>query len=150
MTQLSREMEIQRRSETSGAIWQQLPSGRVTHRFESVVLIAVLALIPVLIIENDAKSQKWQDIAFGANWLIWAVFALELAFILIVAPRKGAALRAHWVDALLATALTQPRRERCELLLGAALAPPPPPHSPGAWRLRSAGARRSLAARFAA
>ena len=108
MTQLSREMEIQRRSETSGAIWQQLPSGRVTHRFESVVLIAVLALIPVLIIENDAKSQKWQDIAFGANWVIWAVFALELAFILIVAPRKGAALRAHWVDALLVVVTAPP------------------------------------------
>jgi hypothetical protein len=61
-------------------MWQQLPSGRVTHRFELVVLTATLALIPVLIIENDAKSQKWQDIAYGANWVIWAVFALELAF----------------------------------------------------------------------
>jgi voltage-gated potassium channel len=33
-----------------------------------------------------------------ANWLIWAVFAIELAAILIVATRKRAALRAHWLD----------------------------------------------------
>src|SRR5262249_16220997 len=30
--------------------------------------------------------------------LIWAVFAVELAAILAYAPRKRAALRAHWLD----------------------------------------------------
>jgi voltage-gated potassium channel len=30
--------------------------------------------------------------------LIWSVFVAELAFVLIVAPRKKAALRAHWLD----------------------------------------------------
>jgi hypothetical protein len=29
-------------------MWQQLPSGQVTHRFEWAVLVATLALIPVL------------------------------------------------------------------------------------------------------
>jgi voltage-gated potassium channel len=33
--------------------------------------------------------------------LIWLTFAAELAFILVVAPRKGAALRAHWLDAVI-------------------------------------------------
>ena len=33
-----------------------------------------------------------------ANWLIWPVFAFELAAILIVATRKRAALRTHWLD----------------------------------------------------
>jgi hypothetical protein len=56
-------------------MWEQLPSGRVEHRFESVVLAAALALIPVLIVENFAKGQTWQDVAWAANWLIWAVFA---------------------------------------------------------------------------
>jgi voltage-gated potassium channel len=32
--------------------------------------------------------------------VIWAVFVAELAFILTVAPRKAAALRAHWLDAV--------------------------------------------------
>lgn len=30
--------------------------------------------------------------------MIWATFAAELAFVLWVAPRKRAALRAHWLD----------------------------------------------------
>jgi hypothetical protein len=48
-------------------VWEQLPSGRVTHRFEPVVLIATLALIPVFVIEAEAKSGRAKDIAFAAN-----------------------------------------------------------------------------------
>ena len=51
----------------------------------------------MLVIEADA-SGRWLTAAAGANWLIWAVFAVELAAVLIVADRKGAALRAHWLD----------------------------------------------------
>ena len=36
--------------------------------------------------------------AWVANRLIWIVFAVELAAVLIVADRKGAALRAYWLD----------------------------------------------------
>ena len=82
-------------------MWGQLDSGRVEHRFEPLVLAATLALIPVFVIEAEATSSRWRDIAFAANWLIWIVFAVELAFILAVAPRKAAALRAHWLDALI-------------------------------------------------
>jgi voltage-gated potassium channel len=60
-----------------------------------------LALIPVFVIEAEAKSSRWKDIAYAANWLVWLVFAAELAFILFVAPRKAAALRAHWLDAVI-------------------------------------------------
>jgi hypothetical protein len=80
-------------------MWKQNESGRVEHSFEPIVLAATLLMIPVIIIERDAKSESWVDAAFMANWIIWAVFALELAFILVVAPRKLAALRAHWLDA---------------------------------------------------
>jgi voltage-gated potassium channel len=80
------------------ASWAQEESGRVRTPLEPVVLAATLALIPVLIIESDAKSQTWQNFAKLANWVIWAVFAVELAAILIVATRKKAALRAHWLD----------------------------------------------------
>ena len=64
------------------------------------MLAATLALIPVLIIEADADG-RWLGAAEIANWVIWLVFALELATVLIVAERKGAALRAHWLDAVL-------------------------------------------------
>jgi voltage-gated potassium channel len=80
-------------------MWQQAPNGRVTHVFEPVVIAATLALIPVLIIEADVKSEGWQTFATVANWVIWGIFLLEFVFILVVAPRKIAALRAHWLDA---------------------------------------------------
>jgi hypothetical protein len=38
------------------------------HRFEPVVLGATLALIPVFVIEAEAKSSRWKDIAYAANW----------------------------------------------------------------------------------
>jgi hypothetical protein len=79
----------------TAAMWEQLDSGRVRHPFEPVILGATLAMISVLIIERDAKSDGWQAFAQTANWLIWAIFAAEFAFVLWVAPRKGAALRAH-------------------------------------------------------
>jgi hypothetical protein len=91
-----------RRSESNRpGVWRQLDSGRVEHRFEPLVLAATLALIPVFVIEAEATSSRWRDVAFAANWLIWLAFAVELAFILAVAPRKAAALRAHWRDAFL-------------------------------------------------
>jgi putative effector of murein hydrolase len=71
-----------------------------------LALAATLALIPVLILEN-AASGAWQTAAFIVNWLIWAVFAFELGAILVVASRRGAALRAHWLDAAV-VALTVP------------------------------------------
>lgn len=79
-------------------MWQQSENGRVTHPFEPAILAATLALIPVLIIERDVSSGAWVTVAKVANWAIWGIFAAELIFILVVAPRKKAALRAHWLD----------------------------------------------------
>jgi voltage-gated potassium channel len=76
---------------------RQDASGRVRTPLEPVVLAATLVLIPVLILAADA-SGGWHTVAFVANWLIWVVFLTELAFILVVAPRKRAAMRAHWLD----------------------------------------------------
>ena len=95
-------------------MWKQDESGRVHTPLEPVVLGATLALVPVLIIEADATSSRWQQFATVANWVIWAVFAVELTAVLVVAPRKRAALRAHWLDAAIVV-LTIP-------LLGKALA----------------------------
>jgi voltage-gated potassium channel len=82
-------------------MWQQLDSGRVTHRFEWVILVATLAIIPVMVIELEASSSGAREVAFAANWLIWAIFVAELAFLLTVAPRKAAALKAHWLDVII-------------------------------------------------
>jgi len=82
-------------------VWQQLDSGRVTHRFEWVILVATLAVIPVMVIELETSSSGWRELAFAANWVIWTIFVAELAFIVTVAPRKAAALRAHWLDVVI-------------------------------------------------
>ena len=95
-------------------MWKQDESGRVHTPFEPVVLAATLSLIPVLIIEADTKSDGWLTFAEVANWIIWAVFAIELVAVLVFAKRKRAALRAHWLDVAIVV-LTIP-------LLGKALA----------------------------
>jgi voltage-gated potassium channel len=95
-------------------MWKQDESGRVHTPLEPVVLGATLALIPVLIIEADATSDAWQEVASVANWIIWGIFAAELAAVLVVAERKRAALRAHWLSVAIVV-LTIP-------LLGEALA----------------------------
>ena len=79
-------------------MWEQVDSGRVTHRFEWVVLVATILLIPVLIIEVEGTSSGWVEFAKAANWAIWAIFLAEMVFILWVAPTRKAALRAHWLD----------------------------------------------------
>lgn len=87
-------------------MWKQDESGRVHTPLEPLVLAATLALIPVLILEAGADG-NWRTAAFVANWFIWAVFAFELGAVLAVAERKGAALRAHWLDVAI-VALTVP------------------------------------------
>jgi hypothetical protein len=72
-------------------MWEQTESGQVKPPFEPVILAATLAMIPVLIIEADATSEEWRTFAKVANWTIWAVFAVEIAAVLIVAPRTSAA-----------------------------------------------------------
>ena len=57
-----------RRSHEWVAKWQQARGGRVRHAFEPIVIAATLALIPVLIIETDAKSEGWQRFANVADW----------------------------------------------------------------------------------
>jgi voltage-gated potassium channel len=79
-----------------GALWQD-ESGRVHTPLEPVVLAATLMLIPVLILEADADG-GWLTFAYAANWVIWGVFAAELALVLYVGKRRRAALRAHWLD----------------------------------------------------
>jgi voltage-gated potassium channel len=88
-------------------VWRQEESGRVRTPLEPLVLVATLALIPVLILEADATG-GWQTAAYVTNWLIWGVFAVELVAILIVATQKKAALRAHWLD--VAIVLLTPER----------------------------------------
>src|SRR5262249_17018127 len=81
-----------------GRMWTQLESGRIHHRFEWVVAAAAVALIPVLIVQSDGHSPGWHEVADVANWAIWVIFLVEFAWILLIAPRRRDAMRAHWFE----------------------------------------------------
>jgi voltage-gated potassium channel len=67
-------------------------------RFEAPIVVAALLVIPVIVLEETSTSEPWDTIAIVANWLIWLVFALELAVMLSVVPNRRAWLRAHLLD----------------------------------------------------
>lgn len=45
-------------------MWEQLDSGRVTHHFDWVILVATLAVIPVMVIELETSSSGWRPSFF--------------------------------------------------------------------------------------
>lgn len=73
----------------------------MTHSFEWVVIVLALAVVPVILVEESDLSSGWKSVAAVANWVIWIGFVSELAFVVTVAERKRAALRAHWLDLLI-------------------------------------------------
>lgn len=81
--------------------WRQLPNGRVTHSLEWVIIVLALAVLPVVLVEESELSDTWKLAAMIGNWVIWLGFAAELGFVLTVARKKRAALRAHWLDVLI-------------------------------------------------
>jgi voltage-gated potassium channel len=85
-------------SNPAGCTGRQLPNGRVTHSLEWAIVALALLVIPVTLIEESRSSDAWRDVAAVGNWIVWLGFAAELRFVLKVAPRRKAALRAHWLD----------------------------------------------------
>jgi voltage-gated potassium channel len=60
--------------------------------------VAALAVIPLIVVDEAYPHGTGHEIAETMNWLIWGLFTVEVALILLVAPRKEAAARAHWLD----------------------------------------------------
>lgn len=68
------------------------------RRLAVPVLIATVGVIPLLIFEQRLSDRGGSPWLVAANWVIWAVFAVELAVMLYVTPRRRAYLRAAWLD----------------------------------------------------
>jgi voltage-gated potassium channel len=85
-------------------MWQQQLDGRVSHPFEPVLLALTLLVIPVVLVEESSAPHGVKVAAYIANWVIWLGFLAELVFVLVVAERKRAALRAYWLEVLLVIA----------------------------------------------
>jgi voltage-gated potassium channel len=60
-----------------------------------------LLVIPVVLIEESDAPSGLRTAASVANWVIWMAFLLELVAVLVVARRKRAALKAHWLETLI-------------------------------------------------
>jgi hypothetical protein len=73
----------------------------VVHRFEPLILVLALLVLPVVLIEASDAGEHWKLAATVANWLIWVGFTLEVLFVAAVAPRRRAALRAHLLDVVI-------------------------------------------------
>jgi len=61
------------------------------------VLMVPLILGPVLF----DLSEELEDAFFVGDWVIWAIFALELGVKTYLAPARGRYLKLHWFDVLI-------------------------------------------------
>jgi voltage-gated potassium channel len=74
--------------------------GGIEHRAEPLMLVLALLVIPALVLEAS-HSMAATRAGFALNVVIWAGFAVELAFVLIVSQHRRRTLRAHWLDAVI-------------------------------------------------
>ena len=79
---------------------QQEPDGRVSHPFEPLLLALTLLVIPVVLVEDSNAPRGVKIGAYVINWVIWLGFLAELVLVLVVADRKGHALKAYWLETL--------------------------------------------------
>ena len=74
---------------------------RIERLTEAPLLILAFAMIPLLVgplIWNLSPEEETTFIALDT--FIWALFAVDLGVKLIIAPRRGAYLKRHWLEVL--------------------------------------------------
>jgi voltage-gated potassium channel len=80
---------------------------RWAARLDPFVMVAALAVIPVIVIEQTNVPNGWKRFGTGLNWCIWAVFLVEFVVLLSVADSKRRWLRSHPLE-LMIVLLTPP------------------------------------------
>lgn len=58
---------------------------RVEQRLSIVMIIATLLVIPVLVLEVQPLGEPWHTITAFGDWVIWLVFVVEFAAIILLA-----------------------------------------------------------------
>ena len=61
------------------------------------ILIVPLVVIPFVV----PLPEVMEDVLFTVDWIIWAIFAIELVVKTYLAPRRAHYLRTHWFDLLI-------------------------------------------------
>lgn len=70
-------------------------SERWQRRFNIPVIVAALATVPLLLLEQRHHGEPLQTILQLCDWMVWGIFAVELAVMLAVAPSRWHYVRAH-------------------------------------------------------
>jgi voltage-gated potassium channel len=73
-------------------------SERVAKRFEPIVTVAALLVIPVLILQDQDRGTTVDLIGDVLDWLSWGAFATEAAVMLSIVPDRRAWLRTHFLE----------------------------------------------------
>jgi voltage-gated potassium channel len=74
-------------------------AARAQRILEVPVIIAALLVIPTILIEGNATEPLWINVAFGLNWVIWIVFAVDLVTMLIVVDDRWKYMKkSGWLD----------------------------------------------------
>lgn len=78
-----------------GVVWQR--------RLEMPVLVSAVLVVPVMLTEYMAQHDGWLLAAFLANWMIWAMFAVELCVLTRLARpgRRRQWLKTAWLDVVI-------------------------------------------------
>src|SRR5919204_6310344 len=72
--------------------------GRFEAWFDWVLLVAALAVVPVILVEQSHASRSAKDAAAVANWVIWILFATEAAVMLGFSADRRAWARTHKLE----------------------------------------------------
>jgi voltage-gated potassium channel len=67
-------------------------------RFAVPVMVAALATVPLLVLEQDHPHHALKTVVSAGNWVIWLVFVAEAAVLLAVTPSRLGWLRDHPVE----------------------------------------------------
>lgn len=73
-------------------------AARARRALELPVLIAALAVVPVIYFEERVTDPVGVGVLAAANWVIWAAFAAEYATVVALADEKWAYTKKAWLD----------------------------------------------------
>lgn len=73
-------------------------SERMAKRFEPIVTVAALLVIPVLILQQQDHGAILNAIGDVLDWLSWGAFAAELVTMLAIVPDRRGYLRGHFLE----------------------------------------------------
>jgi voltage-gated potassium channel len=73
-------------------------SERIAKRFEPIVTVAALLVIPVLILQEEDRGTTVNLIGDVLDWLSWGAFATEAVVMLSIVPSRRTWLRTHFLE----------------------------------------------------